>query len=237
MGSSMNYYELLGVSEKASKEEIKIAYKMQMKKWHPDINKSQDAPKMSVLLNEAKETLLNDEKRKAYDISLQSEVNDVYNKFNYKKENYKYQEAKKVTKWEYFKEYLKFSKDSNFRKFLAIMGVGLESFMCFIIKILLISLAYISAFGSYLIMFTFNLMAPILGFLLIITVITFLTEGFFETLKDSTILQGIIVFGSLYLLMILLPIFSKKIISPKVFDILYNKIDISLFKKCVGYKE
>ena len=53
----MNYYELLGVSKNANKEEIKSAYKKQMKKWHPDINKSEDAVNMSSKINEAKEEL------------------------------------------------------------------------------------------------------------------------------------------------------------------------------------
>lgn len=244
MNSALNYYELLGVSETASKEEIKKAYKMQMKKWHPDINKSSEAPEMSIKLNEAKETLLDDDKRKAYDLSLKQELNDNYNKFNHTQKsnentytNYKpYEEARKVTKWEYFKEYLKFGSDSKFRKFLAIIGVGLESLLCFIIKILLIGLAIISSLGSYLIMMTFSLLAPILGLLLIVVVGTFLTKGFIGTITDSTVVQGILIFGSLYVLMLVLPILSRKIISPKIFDILYNKIDISLFKKCVGYK-
>ena len=246
MNSALNYYEFLGVSEIATKEEIKKAYKVQMKKWHPDINKSKEAPEMSIKLNEAKETLLDDDKRKAYDLSLKKEVNQNYNKFNYGQKsnentytNYDtsyntYEEARKVTKWEYFKEYLKYSTDSKFRKFLAIIGVGLESFMCFIIKTLLIGLAIFGSFSSYLIM-TFSLLAPILGLLLIIVVGTFLMKGFINTITDSSVVQGILIFGSLYVLMLILPILSRKIISPKVFDILYNKIDINLFKKCVGY--
>ena len=75
MNSALNYYELLGISEIATKEEIKKAYKTQMKNWHPDINKSEEAPEMSIKLNEAKETLLDDDKRKAYDLSLRKEVN------------------------------------------------------------------------------------------------------------------------------------------------------------------
>ena len=246
MNSALNYYEFLGVSEIATKEEIKKAYKVQMKKWHPDINKSKEAPEMSIKLNEAKETLLDDDKRKAYDLSLRKEVNQNYNKFNYGQKsnentytNYDtsyntYEEARKVTKWEYFKEYLRYSTDSKLRKFLAIIGVGLESFMCFIIKTLLIGLAIFGSFSSYLIM-TFSLLAPILGLLLIIVVGTFLMKGFINTITDSSVVQGILIFGSLYVLMLILPILSRKIISPKVFDILYNKIDINLFKKCVGY--
>ena len=243
MNSAFNYYEFLGISESATKEEIKKAYKTQMKKWHPDINKSENASEMSIKLNEAKETLLDDEKRKKYDLSLKKEVNDNYNKFNRSQKNnsndYTYykasEEARKVTKWEYFKEYLKFSADSKFRKFLAIIGVSLETMFCFIIKTLLISLAIISNFCSYLIMMTFSLLAPILGLLLLIVIGTIMTKGFFESLTDLVIIQGILFFVTLYILMLVLPILSRKIISPKVFDILYNKIDITLFKKCVGY--
>ena len=248
MNSALNYYELLGVNEDATKEEIKKAYKVQMKKWHPDINKSEEAPEMSIKLNEAKETLLDDDKRKAYDLSLKKEVNENYSKFNYGQKsnentytNYDYashtayEEARKVTKWEYFKEYLKYSTDSKFRKFLAVIGVGLETLLCFIIKMLLIFFAIISNFCSYLIMMTFSLLAPVLGLLLLIVIGTILTKGFFEALTDSTIIQGALIFGSLYVLMLVLPILSRKIISPKVFDILYNKIDINLFKRCVGY--
>ncbi len=245
MNSAFNYYELLGVSNNATKEEIKKAYKVQMKKWHPDINKSEEAPKMSIKLNEAKETLLDDDKRKDYDLSLNKEINDNYNKYTYQKdsheENYSkevnpvYEEARKVTKWEYFKEYLKFGTDSKLRKFLAIIGVGFESLLCFIIKILLIGTAILSNLCSYLIMMSFSLLAPVLGILLLIIIGTFLTRGFIDTITDSIVVQGILVFGGLYVLMLGLPILSRKIISPKVFDILYNKIDINLFKKCVGY--
>ena len=92
MDSKMNYYELLGVCNTASKEEIQKAYKTQMKKWHPDINKSTEAPKMAVKLNEAKLILLDDEKRREYDISLEQDINESYNKYTGKEQtNNQYQ--------------------------------------------------------------------------------------------------------------------------------------------------
>ena len=54
----IDYYELLGIKNDASVAEIKKAYRDMVKKYHPDINKSSDASKIIISLNEAKETLL-----------------------------------------------------------------------------------------------------------------------------------------------------------------------------------
>lgn len=63
----IDYYELLGIKNDASVAEIKKAYRDMVKKYHPDINKSSDASKIIISLNEAKETLLDEDKRKEYD--------------------------------------------------------------------------------------------------------------------------------------------------------------------------
>ena len=39
-----DYYEVLGVSKDASEAEIKSAFRKKAKEFHPDINKSADAP-------------------------------------------------------------------------------------------------------------------------------------------------------------------------------------------------
>lgn len=63
-----NYYEILGVSRKNSKEEIKLAYRKLAKKYHPDTNKdNEEAENMFKNINEAYDTLMNEEKRKKYD--------------------------------------------------------------------------------------------------------------------------------------------------------------------------
>jgi DnaJ-class molecular chaperone len=65
-----NFYKILGVDEKASKEEIKKSYRTMQMKYHPDKNNnSQDAINMTQKLNEAYETLGDDEKREEYDMT------------------------------------------------------------------------------------------------------------------------------------------------------------------------
>jgi molecular chaperone DnaJ len=62
-----DYYKILGVSKDASKEEIKKAYKKLAKKYHPDINKDNDAAEKFKEINEAASVLGNDQKRQRYD--------------------------------------------------------------------------------------------------------------------------------------------------------------------------
>ena len=60
----ITYYEILEVSRMASKEVITKAYKVLVRKYHPDL---EQAKEKMVRINEAYETLSDDEKRKKYD--------------------------------------------------------------------------------------------------------------------------------------------------------------------------
>jgi molecular chaperone DnaJ len=60
-----DYYETLGVSKGASKDEIKKAFHKLAHKHHPDKNKGDDAKFKEV--NEAYQTLSDDQKRAQYD--------------------------------------------------------------------------------------------------------------------------------------------------------------------------
>ncbi|MCA1031809.1 molecular chaperone DnaJ [Bacillus timonensis] len=65
--SKRDYYEVLGVSKDASKDEIKKAYRKLSKKYHPDINKDEKAPEQFKEVKEAYENLSDDQKRAHYD--------------------------------------------------------------------------------------------------------------------------------------------------------------------------
>ena len=67
MAEKRDYYEVLGVSKSASKDEIRSAYRTLAKKYHPDLNKDPDAPKKFEEVQEAYDVLNDDNKRRQYD--------------------------------------------------------------------------------------------------------------------------------------------------------------------------
>ncbi|EXJ24122.1 Chaperone protein DnaJ [Alkalibacterium sp. AK22] len=67
MAGKEDFYDLLGVSKDASKDEIKKAYRKLSKKHHPDISDDPDADETFKKISEAYEVLSDDQKRAAYD--------------------------------------------------------------------------------------------------------------------------------------------------------------------------
>lgn len=70
-----NYYDILEVSKNASPEIIEKAYKTLVKKYHPDLQKSEDKNKYEEKIkkiNEAYDILSDSEKRKNYDLNLKN---------------------------------------------------------------------------------------------------------------------------------------------------------------------
>lgn len=69
-----NYYEILEITENASQEVVKAAYRALAKKYHPDSFKGSEADREKSMsqINEAYDVLSDEQKRMRYDAELQS---------------------------------------------------------------------------------------------------------------------------------------------------------------------
>lgn len=89
-----NYYDILQINKNATPEIVEKAYKTLVRMYHPDLqegaNKQEYEEKLK-LINEAYETLSNEQKRKQYDLELeqieqmkrqQENVENSYSNFN-----------------------------------------------------------------------------------------------------------------------------------------------------------
>ena len=72
MADKKNYYDILGIDKKATPDEIKSAYRKLAMKYHPDRNQgNEEAAEKFKEINEAHETLSDQQKRAAYDYELE----------------------------------------------------------------------------------------------------------------------------------------------------------------------
>ena len=107
-----NYYEILEVSENASKEIIEKAYRVLSKKYHPDLQEESKKEKSKIKMqeiNEAYEVLKDSLKREEYDNKLKEERN-----FETKKREQEILEAQR-NEFERYKESISKEK-SDFSK-------------------------------------------------------------------------------------------------------------------------
>ncbi len=70
MQRSFTFYDMLGVSATASREQIRAAYRASVRSYHPDVNRAPSAPRLMSALNEAWHTLSDPARRRAYDLEI-----------------------------------------------------------------------------------------------------------------------------------------------------------------------
>ena len=90
-----NYYEILEVNKRASKEVIEKAYKVLVKKYHPDVYKGEKqkyAEKKIKEINEAYDILSDEFLKEQYDVELEKEMERIYQqKYNSSNSKSQYQ--------------------------------------------------------------------------------------------------------------------------------------------------
>lgn len=120
----MTHYEILGIKETATQEEIKLAYKELIKKYHPDLNQgnTEYAERKSKEINIAYDVLSNSQSRKEYDLELHPETTTSYDYSNYSYTPPKYNNSYNSTYNSYYEQYKqKYSNDysntyNNYKK-------------------------------------------------------------------------------------------------------------------------
>lgn len=72
-----DYYKILGITQGATSQQIKSAYRLLSKKWHPDKNPDINVTNIMQDINEAYAILKDDEKRRIYDIEYLRYINKI----------------------------------------------------------------------------------------------------------------------------------------------------------------
>ena len=103
----VDYYKILEIEKSSTQQEIKVAFRKQAIKWHPDKNPGIDVNEKMQLINEAYLILKDEEARNHYDI----EYIKFYNFYNSRKEQKSNYDFGKKEKQKVYEEY-NFSDDT-----------------------------------------------------------------------------------------------------------------------------
>jgi hypothetical protein len=103
----LHYYQLLGISEQASMEELKQAYRRKAKQLHPDRNKDPEAHRDFILINEAYEYLLNRKSNKGQPAPDRPDYEERYRQEWYRQERARAREKAQAYARMQYEEFLK----------------------------------------------------------------------------------------------------------------------------------
>lgn len=138
----INYYEELGISENATLEEIKHAYRQKVSKVHPDVNPSVNAHEEFIALNQAYEYLVKVKSGQVFD--------NQKNKYAEAKPNYSdddlFRDSRKRSAQQANIKYEEFVNSAYYKSELAINAV-IDYFFLFLILIV-----YLLFFGGLVIL-------------------------------------------------------------------------------------
>ncbi len=158
------YYRILGLENRASKDEIKSAYRYLAKKYHPDVSEESDAGKKFIDISEAYEILMN---RKIIDDLHVSTMDATERKFTYEffaqraREN-----AKKAAEMRYEKlqtEHEAFQKSGMYDVIL-LLNYALHGILVLLSVFLLTFPVYIAVKEQYFDVFFFYIPGLLLVF-------------------------------------------------------------------------
>ena len=235
MNDYINYYDLLGIKKDASIDEIKSAYRNQAKKWHPDLNKDPSAPDMAKKINEAKEILLDENKRKEYDEYLENYKSGAYDKINKANTSYNTNnnyEEKTYTKWEYLMLYLKYYNIPIYKKIFATIFALIESLLCSILQLINLGLAYFFAYFGYYIAYGIMILCGI-GLIYIIANGVLNLGGFPSNTFEYVTFIFVLVIG--FIISTLIKDIPNFLVNTS--SVAISKLNMFLFKLSVGYKD
>ena len=145
------FYDILCIAPKASDQEIRKAYRMQVMLYHPDKNPSPEAIARFFLITQAYDTLIDKNKRFLYDHNLGEFATSPYYMPSYEEwmeERIKKQQEEKALELQIFLEKKKLFQNKPYYSFrilciytLHILGYG-SSAILFILAIYIISISH-----------------------------------------------------------------------------------------------
>ncbi|CAG9819687.1 unnamed protein product [Phaedon cochleariae] len=147
-----NHYEVLNLPRNCKSKEIKESFIKLSKEHHPDLNKSKDAHKMILEINEAYKILGNTESRRIYDLGLapsgfreysnRNDTTNIYHNEQFRNDAWNdksFYENRNKSQDDYYKSKPYYGingikRTSNFRVlisclFIATLAVGLQFFV------------------------------------------------------------------------------------------------------------